>query len=124
MTDLGEAGYFFQLTRLGSSNMFACRTNKGPAKRKVGQMLGKSMLGKSMPDKSMRPLIPLTRFQTFAEGLDHPEGLAFDAFGSLWARGELGQIYRLGPMDRVRGLSRTGGFFLGLPFTPTQALYV
>src|SRR5258708_487697 len=86
-------------------------------------MPDKSMLGKSMPDKSMRPLIPLTRFRTFAEGLDHPEGLAFDADGTLWAGGALGQIYRIGPRGRVREISRMGGFCLGLTFSRAQELY-
>ena len=48
----------------------------------------------------MRPLIPLDRFQIFADGLDHPEGLAFDADGALWAGGELGQIYRIDARGR------------------------
>jgi len=96
-----------------------------PGKSMPGKsMPGKSMLGKSMPDKSMRPLIPLTRFRTFAEGLDHPEGLAFDADGTLWAGGELGQIYRIGPRGRVREISRMGGFCLGLTFSRAQELYV
>jgi gluconolactonase len=77
-----------------------------------------------MPDKSMRPLIPLERFRTFAEGLDHAEGLAFDADGTLWAGGELGQIYRIGPKGRIREISRVGGFCLGLTFSRAQELYV
>jgi len=40
---------------------------------------------------SMQPQISLQKFEIFAEGLDHPEGLAFDADGNLWAGGELGQ---------------------------------
>ena len=40
----------------------------------------------------MKPTIPLNKFEIFAAGLDHPEGLAFDAAGNLWAGGELGQI--------------------------------
>ena len=28
----------------------------------------------------------------FASGLDHPEGLAFDREGNLWAGGEAGQL--------------------------------
>src|ERR1039458_9276079 len=77
-----------------------------------------------MPDKSMRPLIPLERFRTFAEGLDHSEGLAFDADGTLWAGGELGQIYRIGSKGRIREISRVGGFCLGLTFSRAQELYV
>ncbi len=73
---------------------------------------------------AMRPLIPLERFRTFAEGLDHPEGLAFDADGILWAGGEVGQIYRIGPTGRVREAICMGGFCLGLTFSRAQELYV
>jgi gluconolactonase len=72
----------------------------------------------------MRPLIPLERFRIFAEGLDHPEGLAFDADGALWAGGELGQIYRMGRKGDVREIACMGGFCLGLTFSPVQELYV
>jgi gluconolactonase len=72
----------------------------------------------------MRPLIPLERFRTFAEGLDHPEGLAFDADGTLWAGGELGQIYRIGAEGGVREITCLGGFCLGLTFSRAQELYV
>jgi gluconolactonase len=75
-------------------------------------------------DKSMRPLIPLNRFRTFAEGLDHPEGLAFDADGTLWVGGELGQIYRVGSNGTVREIACIGGFCLGLTFSRAQELYV
>ena len=43
----------------------------------------------------MQPQISLQEFEIFAEGLDHPEGLAFDAEGNLWAGGELGQVYKI-----------------------------
>ncbi len=72
----------------------------------------------------MRPLIPLKRFRSFADGLDHPEGLAFDADGVLWAGGELGQIYRIDSRGRVQEVVRLGGFNLGLTFSRGQELYV
>ena len=72
----------------------------------------------------MRALIPLERFRIFAEGLDHPEGLAFDADGVLWAGGELGQIYRIDSRGRVREIAKLGGFNLGLTFSRAQELYV
>ena len=72
----------------------------------------------------MRPLIPLSHFRAFAEGLDHPEGLAFDANGVLWAGGELGQIYRIDARGRVREVARLGGFNLGFTFSKAQELYV
>jgi gluconolactonase len=72
----------------------------------------------------MRPQIPLERFEVFAEGLDHPEGLAFDADGDLWTGGEQGQIYRISPKGRVRTVTTLGGFNLGLTFSARQELFV
>jgi gluconolactonase len=72
----------------------------------------------------MKAGIPLSRFQIFAEGLDHPEGLAFDADGELWAGGELGQIYRMNRRGRLTEAARIGGFCLGLTFSQEQELYV
>ncbi len=66
----------------------------------------------------------MKHFQSFAEGLDHPEGLAFDADGMLWAGGELGQIYRIDRRGRVKEIARLGGFCLGLTFSKKQELYV
>ncbi len=70
------------------------------------------------------PEIPMKRFQSFADGLDHPEGLAFDADGILWAGGELGQIYRIDSWGRVKEIARLGGFCLGLTFSKKQELHV
>ena len=72
----------------------------------------------------MRPQIPLERFQVFADGLDHPEGLAFDGDGNLWAGGEQGQIYRISPQGKVRTVTTLGGFNLGLTFSVRQELFV
>src|SRR5258708_27303081 len=70
------------------------------------------------------PEIPMKRFQSFAEGLDHPEGLAFDADGILWAGGELGKIYRIDARGKVKEIARLGGFCLGLTFSKKQELHV
>jgi gluconolactonase len=72
----------------------------------------------------MRPLVSLQRFEVFAEGLDHPEGLAFDHDGDLWAGGEQGQIYRITPKGKVRTVTTLGGFNLGLTFSARQELFV
>jgi gluconolactonase len=72
----------------------------------------------------MRPQIPLEKFEMFAEGLDHPEGLSFDADGDLWAGGELGQVYRISPKGKVRTVTTLGGFNLGLTFSAKQDLFV
>ncbi len=74
--------------------------------------------------EGLSPELSLRRFQSFAEGLDHPEGLAFDADGILWAGGELGQIYRIDARGRVKEVARLGGFCLGLAFSTKQDLYV
>jgi len=71
-----------------------------------------------------KPLVPIDRFEVYAEGLDHPEGLAFDADGNLWAGGELGQIYRINAKGKVRTVTTVGGFNLGLTFSARQQLYV
>lgn len=72
----------------------------------------------------MRPLVPIDRFEVFAEGLDHPEGLAFDADGDLWAGGELGQIYQINRKGKLRTVTTLGGFNLGLTFSARQDLFV
>jgi len=68
--------------------------------------------------------MPLQKFEIFAEGLDHPEGLAFDADGNLWAGGELGQIYKISRKGKVRTVATLGGFNLGLTFSAWQDLFV
>jgi gluconolactonase len=62
---------------------------------------------------------------SFASGLDHPEGLAFDRHGFLWAGGEAGQIYRISADGKtVEAVANTGGFNLGLAFSPEGWLLV
>jgi len=70
------------------------------------------------------PLLPKEAFTTFCDGLDHPEGLAFDCEDHLWAGGELGQIYRIDPQGHVSEITRLGGFCLGLTFSANQELWV
>lgn len=72
----------------------------------------------------MQPLIPSDKFEIFAEGLDHPEGLAFDADDNLWAGGELGQIYKINRKGKARTVATLGGFNLGLTFSGRQELFV
>jgi len=72
----------------------------------------------------MGPEIPIECFEIFAAGIDHPECLAFDRQGILWAGGEAGQVYRI-PADGVPRLIATlGGFCGGLAFSPKGELYV
>lgn len=55
----------------------------------------------------------------YAEGLDHPECIAWHPDGSVWAGGEAGQIYRIDPESRTpEVVASTGGFVLGIAFSP------
>jgi gluconolactonase len=84
-------------------------------------MNGAAPRGPTMP----QPEIPIERFEVFASGLDHPECLAFDRDGTLWAGGEAGQVYRIDPFGRVQTVTTLGGFNGGIAFSPlNQALYV
>jgi gluconolactonase len=69
-------------------------------------------------------LLSIDQFETYAEGLDHPEDLAFDADGILWAGGEIGQIYRIPEKGRVEEITNIGGFCLGLTFSAADELFV
>ena len=71
----------------------------------------------------VEPTLSRQQMTVFADGLDHPEGLAFDNEGVLWAGGEAGQIYRLRDGKREE-VSNVGGFCLGLTFSPKQELFV
>jgi gluconolactonase len=74
-----------------------------------------------MPD----PEIPIERFEIFAAGLDHPECVAFDRAGNLWAGGEAGQVYRIDPAGEVETVTTLGGFTGGVAFSPIDdAVYV
>ncbi len=73
----------------------------------------------------MEPLIPVERFEVFATGLDHPECLAFDREGFLWAGGEGGQVYRISPDGKiVEQVASLGTFNAGVAFSPGGELIV
>lgn len=72
----------------------------------------------------MQPTLPIDEFEVFAEGLDHCEGLAFDADGVLWAGGELGQVYRIDNKGAVTEVARLGGFCLGVTVSRQQELWI
>ena len=65
-----------------------------------------------------QPLIPIERFEIFANGLDHPECCAFDRDGTLWAGGEAGQVYRIDPAGRVEQITKLGTFKAGVAVSP------
>jgi gluconolactonase len=71
------------------------------------------------------PEIPIERFEVFATGLDHPECVAFDRGGILWAGGEAGQVYQMDAAGKVETVATLGGFSGGLAFSPLDhSLYV
>ncbi len=72
----------------------------------------------------MEPILNINEFEIFADCLDHPEGLAFDADQNLWAGGELGQVYRIDRRGAVTEVVRLGGFCLGLTFSRKQELWI
>jgi gluconolactonase len=72
----------------------------------------------------MTPEIPIERFEIFATGLDHPECVAFDREGFLWAGGEAGQIYRIDSAGQVQTVGQLGGFTGGIAFSPEDELFV
>jgi gluconolactonase len=76
------------------------------------------------PSPHMTPEIPIERFEIFANGLDHPECVAFDREGFLWAGGEAGQVYCIDRAGAVETIATLGGFTGGLAFSPDNELYV
>jgi sugar lactone lactonase YvrE len=80
---------------------------------------------------TLEPLLPAEAIRTFYDGtlgdpqLDHPEGVAVAADGCVWCGGERGQIFRIEPDgSRLEQVASTGGFCLGLAFSPAGDLYV
>ena len=67
--------------------------------------------------------VGLSGVRTYAEGLDHPEGVTADAEGTVWAGGEAGQLYRVSAGGEVREVLSTGGFLLGLAFDAEGVAY-
>src|SRR5688572_17896668 len=64
-------------------------------------------------------------FEVFASGLDHPECVAIDRHGNVWAGGEAGQIYRIDASGAVQTVTTLGGFIAGIAFSPLDhSLYV
>lgn len=63
------------------------------------------------------------RFETIADGLDHPEGAAFGSDGSVYAGGEAGQIYRITLDGAVTEVASTGGFLYGVTVDGSDNVY-
>ena len=57
----------------------------------------------------------LPKSAVFTGGLDHAEGIALAADGTVYAGGEAGQRYRIcADGQNTTELARTGGFILGI----------
>lgn len=69
-------------------------------------------------------MLPMERFEVFATGLDHPECLAFDREGFVWAGGEAGQVYRIDPAGKVEQVASLGTFNAGVAWSPEDELFV
>lgn len=69
-----------------------------------------------MPE--ITPEVPIEQFEIYANGLDHPECLAFERNGWLWAGGEAGQVYRISPAGALETVAEMGGFCGGIAWTP------
>ena len=65
----------------------------------------------------------LDAFTTLAEGLDHPEGVAWGPDGRVYAGGEAGQIYRIGLDGAVEVVASTGGFMYGIALDGDANVY-
>jgi len=66
----------------------------------------------------------LNNFDIWAEGLDHPEGVAVGSDGSVYAGGEAGQVYTIDEDGAVAEIAQTGGFILGLAIDGNDNIYV
>ncbi len=67
--------------------------------------------------------VGLEKLEMFAEGLDHPEGIAITPDGRMFVGGEAGQIYLI-EGDAPREIASTGGFALGIASDGDGLLYV
>jgi sugar lactone lactonase YvrE len=67
--------------------------------------------------------VGLDRIETFAAGLDHPEGITLTPDGHLYVGGEAGQIYRIESDDTFTEVANTGGFILGVAADAAGRIY-
>jgi gluconolactonase len=68
--------------------------------------------------------VGLEQLEMFAEGLDHPEGIAIAQDGRIFVGGEAGQIYLIEGDEPPREVANTGGFVLGIAADADRRLYV
>jgi gluconolactonase len=66
------------------------------------------------------PEISIEKFEIFTTGVDHSECIAFDRAGNLWAGGEGGQVYRIGPDRQPQVVANLGSYSAGIAFSPAD----
>ena len=66
--------------------------------------------------------VDITAVTTYADGLDHPEGVTVTRDGVVFAGGEAGQVYRV-EQGTATQVASTGGFLLGLCADAAGILY-
>ena len=66
--------------------------------------------------------VALEKLETFADGLDHSEGIAITPNGDLFVGGEAGQLYQIIDEKPVE-VANTGGFLLGLASDSLGRIY-
>ncbi len=68
---------------------------------------------------------PIESVHAFGRDLDHSEGVAVGVDGSIYAGGELGQVYRISPDGQdIDEIACTGGFNLGITLDHKNNIYV
>lgn len=65
----------------------------------------------------------LESFRILAQGLDHPEGVAWGPDGHVYAGGEAGQVYAIDLEGHVEQIANTGGFVNGIALDAAGRLY-
>ena len=68
-------------------------------------------------------LLSLKEFTILADGLDHPECVAWGPDGYLYAGGEAGQLYRISLSGDITEIASTGGFILGVCLDGSENIY-
>ena len=68
-------------------------------------------------------VLSLNDVSILAEGLDHPECVAWGPDGYLYAGGEAGQIYRISLCGEITEIASTGGFILGITLDGSGNIY-
>jgi gluconolactonase len=70
-----------------------------------------------------REPVGLDRLEMFAARLDHVEGIAIAADGTIYVGGEAGHIFRIGPDDTATEVANVGGAVLGLAMDAAGRIY-